>query len=746
MRLVRRAFFCACLFSLSACTTIQGMMPGGAQTGTTPQTATSTTPGLAIDRKTGFPPYAMMKGTVLIAPHGAKRTDYYFWLNEKNTEKVVRYLEEENKYANEAMSHTSDLQNTLRAEIKSRAASIQGTPAFKDSGYYYYERYAPGADFSTIARRKGAMTAPEEILLDGTSEGPKHDQFRVNNFGTSPDGTIFAYAADYSGDRWHSIVLRNTQTGAVLPDVLKYVASDFAFAADGKSLFYVRLQAGTARSYRLMRHVLGTDSKTDKLVYEEKDQQFELSLKKSKGGKLLLLTSEQTNTSEVLYLDLTNPESKWTVLKTRARGVVYHVEELGGQLYISTNQDAPDNKIMTAPLAQPKQWSEIVSTQRGVFISAFTVVKGVLALEEWTGGASRIRLHNLKTRVQSYIEPDAVGGFMSFADTANIPALYNTDVSAPALRYAFTSPVHPTVIYDYDVAAGTKKEVQRMSVVGFQPSAYALETSFASAPDGKQVPVTIAYRRDKFERGKSPVVLNAYGSYGVNNPPAFTAAWPSLMDRGFAVAFAHVRGGREMGDAWYQDGKLRSKKNSFTDFIAVADHLGKSGLADPKRVFAMGRSAGGLVMGAVANMRPELFKGVVATVPFVDVVTTMLDDSIPLTTGGYDEWGNPGEPGDYDYMQSYSPYDQVERHAYPAMLVTTAYNDSVVGYYGPAKWVAKLRRLKTDQNQLIFRTNMTAGHAGETGRFSAAEESSFAVAFLLDQAGLNPGNKPAKTN
>ncbi len=740
MRLLGFVVMTAVLAATSACTTIGDLMPFGPETGVTPTTATSTTPGLAIDRKTGYPPYAMMKGTVLIAPHGGKRTDYYFWLNEKNTEKVVRYLEEENNYAGELMAHTNDLQRTLREEIKAKAAAVQGTPPFKDGGYWYYERYAPGADFPTIARRKGSMSGPEEVLLDAQAEAPKYQQFKVNNYGASPDGTMFAYAVDTLGDRWHTLVFRDMRTGAVLSDKIEHVAADFAFASDNKTVFYLKLQPGTARAYRLTRHVLGSDPKSDKTVFEEKDQQFELGLNRSKGGRVLLLTSDQTNTTEVRFVDAAKPDGVWTAIRPRARGVRYLAEEVGGQFYIRTNLNAPDYRIVRAAIATPSQWDEIVPVQSGVFIEEHDVVAGTLVLDEWARGAPRVRLHDLKSGNEKYIAGDAPAGYISSSDTYSFPGLRNVDPDVTALRYAFSSPVNPDVIYDYDIASGTKKEVQRLAVPGFSPSAYAVERIAARAPDGKQVPVTIAYRRDTFQRGKNPLLLIGYGSYGSSNEPVFKTTFPSLLDRGFVIAYAHVRGGREMGEAWYQDGKLRNKKNTFTDFIAVAEHLGKNGTADPKQIFAMGRSAGGLLMGAVANMRPELFKGIVAGVPFVDVVTTMLDDAIPLTTFEYEEWGNPADPGDYAYMQSYSPYDQVDKRAYPALLVTAGYNDSQVGYFEPAKWVAKLRRLKTDQNPLIFRTNMTAGHSGESGRFGPVEEAAFINAFLLDQAGLNPAN------
>ena len=739
MRLLGFVVMTAALASLSACTTIGDLMPFGPDSGATPTTATSTTPGLAIDRKKGYPPYAMMKGTVLIAPHGAKRTDYYFWLNEKNTEKVIRYLEEENKYADELMAHTVDLRRTLQEESRARAAAVQGTPPFKDGAYWYYERYASGSDFPVIARRKGSMTGVEEVLLDEQAESSKFQQFKVNNYGASPDGNIFAYAVDTSGDRWHTLSFRDMRSGAAL-ETIQHTAADFAFANDDKTVFYLKLEAGTARSYRLMRHVLGTDPKTDKVVFEEKDAQFDMTLSRSKGGRVLLLTSDQTNTTEVRFVDASKPEGAWTAIRPRVAGVRYLAEELGGQFYIRTNLNAPDYRIVRAAGSAPAQWSDVVPVQSGVFIEEHDVVAGTIVLNEWTRGASRIRLHDIKSGNEKYIAGDAPAGHISSTDTYTFPNLRNVDPDITTVRYAFASPVNPDAIYDYDVVTGQKTEVQRLAVPGFQSSAYTVERVTAPAPDGKSIPVTIAYRRDKFAAGKNPLLLIGYGSYGSSNEPAFKAKYLSLLDRGFVVAYAHIRGGRELGEAWYQEGKLRNKKNTFTDFIAVAEHLGRNGTADPKRIFAMGRSAGGLLMGAVANMRPDLFKGIVAGVPFVDVVTTMLDDSIPLTTFEYEEWGNPADPGDYAYMLSYSPYDQVDKRAYPAMLVTAGFNDSQVGYFEPAKWVAKMRRLKTDQNPLIFRTNMTAGHSGETGRFGPVEEAAFTNAFLLDQAGLNPAN------
>ncbi|MCE9521063.1 MAG: S9 family peptidase [Alphaproteobacteria bacterium] len=737
MRLLGSVLVVASVMALSACATIDDMMPFGGTTGTTPDSATSTTPGLAIDRKTGYPPYAVMKGTVLIAPHGAKRTDYYFWLSEKRTAPVIRYLDEENKYAAEVMAPTADLQKRLRTDIRRHADAVEGTPPFKDGDYWYYERYAPGADFAVIARRKGTTAAAEEILLDGQAEGAKHEQFKVNHYGASPDGAIFAYAVDYAGDRWHKLVFRDMRTGLVLPDKIENVAADFAFADDNKTVFYLKLQAGTARSYRLMRHVLGSDPKTDKTIYDEKDEQFDLSLARSKGGRVLLLTSEQTNTTEVRVVDASKADGAWSVMRPRTKGVRYTVDEANGQYFVRTNFGAPDYRVMTAPVGAPAAtWNDLVPHQAGVYIDSFELLGGYIALNEYTKGGARIRVRNIASGAERLVPFDNAAGYASSGDSFTFPNVRNTDPDAGALRYGYTSPFQPTIIYDFDLASGAKREVQRTKARGHDASAYVLERTFAPAADGKQIPVTIAYRRDKFDRGDNPLLVYGYGAYGSSNDPVFRPRWPSLLDNGFVLAFAHVRGGREMGQAWYEDGRLRNKKNTFTDFIAVAEHMVKAEYGDKKRIFAMGRSAGGLTVGAVANMRPDLFKGIVANVPFVDVVTTMLDESIPLTTFEYDEWGNPGDAGDYEYMLSYSPYDQVDKRAYPAMLVTAGYNDSQVGYFEPAKWVAKLRRTKTDRNVLLFRTNMVAGHAGDSGRFGPIEEDALIDAFLLDQAGL----------
>lgn len=734
MHLVRLALLTVALLALPACSSVGGLMPFGQSSGTTPQTVTITTPGLAVDRKPGFPPYAQMKGTMLIAPHGAKRTDYYYWLSEKNTEKVVRYLEEENRYAGEAMAHTAALQATLRTEITARLGARPGTPPFRDGNDWYLERFAPGADYPVIARRRGSMAAPEEILLDGESEGQKYNQLVLGHYTATGDGAIFAWTADHEGDGWYTLTMKDTRTGG--SKSIKYVAPGFAFAADNRTIFYVKLEPGTARPFRLMRHVIATDPATDRVVQEEKDARFALALKRSKGGRLIFLTSGNTATAETSFIEAVKPDMRWVPVRPRTEGVTYDVEEAGGKLWIRTNLDAPDGRIMTASTAQPANWAEVVPASRGTFIEDFDVVGKVVALQLWSGGTSRLRLVDTSSGTARDVPPDAPGGSFDLSGRAGIKGVRNTDPAARVLRYGYSAPAMPDTIIDIDVASGEKQLVQRYVVPAFDAAAYQVDVQRATAPDGRQIPLTVAWRRDKLVRGKAPTLVIGYGAFGQSNRPQFDPVLASLMDRGFVIAWAHTRGGREQGAAWHLEGRLRAKSNTFNDFIAAASHLTSSGLSDPARLFAMGHGAGGMLVGAVANTRPDLFKAIVARKPGADILSRMLDDQQPGTTLQYDEWGNPADPGDYAFIRGYSPYDQVEARAYPAMLVTAAYNDGSVGYAGPAKWVARLRRLKTDQNRLLFRVNMTAGHAGDTGRIAASGEAVFIAAFLLDQAGI----------
>lgn len=680
------------------------------------------------------PPLAQVKPSVLIAQHGATREDAFFWLGKRKDPEVSRYLEAENAYADQMMAHTGELQRRLREEVRARIPVQHEVPAYKQGQYYVFERYAPGADYPTITRRKGSLTGPEEVLADFNEIGPKHQQFLLQRYATSANGRIFAYSADHEGDRLHTIYFKDTATGEMLKDQLKFVAPDFVLSADGSTVFYIKLQRGTLRSAQVFRHKLGTDPKSDQEVYSENDERFDLSLRLSKGGRYVVITSEQTLTTEVRLIPADQPTAPAQIVRPRERGTRYFVDEVGGTLYIRTNKGAPDYKIVKASTAQPAQWRDVVPHTPGNYIAGFTVTSKFIAVDEYVRGSARIRVGSFATGKERMIALDEPGGYAAMSNDDEFPDVRNTDPDTGVLRYAYSSIATPLMIYDFDTATGKKTELVRTTLPGYDPNAYAVSRVFASAEDGQQIPVTLAYRRDLQQPGGNPLLLEGYGAYGITYDPVFAPDRASLMDRGWVVAIAHVRGGREMGQAWYEMGRLRNKGNTFKDFIAAAEHLAKTGVADRSKMFAEGRSAGGLLIGAVVNMRPDLFRGVKAGVPFVDVVSTMLDSSLPLTTFEFDEWGNPEEADDYTFMLSYSPYDNVTRKEYPSMLVTAGFNDTQVGYQEPAKWVAKLRVTKSDRNALLLRTNMGAGHAGDSGRFGTVEQQAFGLAFFIDQA------------
>ncbi len=679
-----------------------------------------------------IPPLARIKPSVLIASHGASRQDDYFWLAQRKDPEVKNYLEAENTYANKMMAGTAAMQDVLRSEVRAHIPPSAETPPFKMHGYWYTERFAHGANYFTLSRRKGSDGAPDEPVIDFNTMAAGYPVFALKNYETTPDGTLFGFSADVLGDRLHTIWFKDLASGTMLTDKIEFVAPDFVLAPDRKSVFYIRLQRGSLRSATVMRHVFGTDVKDDVEVYDERDETFDLSIKRSKGGQYLIITAEQTLTTEVRLLDLKNPGGTPNVIRARQRGVKYFADEVGGTLYLLTNREAPDYRVVRAGNGGTGAWTDVVPHTPGNFIRAFEVSSNFIAVEEWAMGQSRIRLGSFKAG-KEHVAAVERGAYASFADRARFPGVRNLDPEATALRYASSSLISPTAIYDMNAASGQRVSVSRTVIAGYDLDLYELERDMAAAKDGQRVPLTLAYRKDKKRASGNPVLLKAYGAYGESYAAVFDEQLPSLLNRGFVVAVAHVRGGREMGQAWYEGGRMRAKTNTFTDFIWAAEHLVSSGTADPKFIFAKGRSAGGLIAGAVANMRPDLFLGIVADVPFVDVVTTMLDSGIPFTTSEYDEWGNPDEPGDYQHMLSYSPYDNVEAQNYPAMLVTAGFQDTQVGYYEPAKWVAKLRLTKTDDNPLLFRTNMDAGHAGGSGRFGRVGDLAFENAFLIDQ-------------
>jgi oligopeptidase B len=689
-----------------------------------------------------YPPIAQIRPSVLIAPHGASREDNYFWLANRKDEMVASYLRDENAYAEKMMARTETLQERLRSEIRAHIPPAAETPPFKMGGYFYQERYPHGANYFVLTRRQGSLSGLEEAVIDFNQVAAGHNQFVLRHYATSSDGQLFGYSADLNGDRLHTIWFKDLAAGQNLPDKIEFVAQDFVIAPDKRSVFYVKLQRGSLRSSTVMRRVLGTDGKSDQEVYHERDETFDLSIAQSKGGRYLIITADSTLTSEVRLIDLRDPNASVQTIRPRERGVKYYAQEVGGQLYLRTNLNAPDYRIVKLNGGSAGSWTDLVPHTPGNFIRGFDITTQYVAVDESTAGASRIRVGSFATGRERTVPLDEPAGYAAATDDWRFPEARNTDPDSVTLRFGASSIISPKAIYDFNTQTGTKTVLSRATISGYDPASYELSRSFAVAQDGARIPVTVAVRRDKKRAGGNPLLLTGYGAYGINNDGVFNERNPVLLDRGFAIAYAGVRGGREFGQAWYEGGKLRNKTNSFTDFIAAAEYLDQAGIADGRYLFAQGRSAGGLLIGAVVNMRPKLFRGVIAGVPFVDVVSTMLDSGIPLTTFEYDEWGNPENVADYQTMLAYSPYDNVTAKDYPAMLVTAGFNDTQVGYYEPAKWVAKLRVTKTDTNPLLFRVNMGAGHTGNSGRFGRVDDLAFETAFLVNL--LNEGRAEDK--
>ena len=662
--------------------------------------------------------------------HGDVRVDDYYWLKERDNPEVIAYLEAENAYTAAAMRHTEALQERLYAEITGRLKQDDASVPVLRDGYWYYTRFEVGKEYPLYCRRQGTMAAAEEVMLDGNALAAGHGYFAVMGWAVSPGNDVLAYATDTVGRRISTLRFKRLATGEVLADTIPEVTGNVVWALDGRTVFYSRQDLTTLRSSRVFRHLLGTDAAGDALVYEEKDETFSCWVERSKSKRFLFIPAVTTLASEVRFLPADRPDGEWQVIEQRERGREYDVEHFGDHFYIRTNDGAKNFRLMHTPVTTPSRanWTEVIPHRDDTYLAGFDVFRDHLVVSERRGGLVHLR-----------VIPWAGGGEheLEFGEPAYLAYLdANPELDTTVLRYGYTSMTTPRSTYDYDMAARTTTLRKRDEVLGgFDPSGYVTERLHAPARDGVQVPISIVYRKDLVKNGKAPLLLYGYGSYGASMDATFDVARLSLLDRGFAYAIAHVRGGAELGRAWYEDGKLLKKKNTFTDFVDCAEFLVARGYTSPDRMFALGGSAGGLLIGAVYTTRPELFKGMVAAVPFVDVVTTMLDASIPLTTAEYDEWGNPNEKPYYDYMLSYSPYDRTTRRAYTNLLVTTGLHDSQVQYFEPAKWVAKLRALKTDDSLLLLRTNMEAGHGGASGRFRRYREAALNYAFFLDLAG-----------
>ncbi len=664
--------------------------------------------------------------------HGHVRVDNYYWLRERDNPEVIKYLEAENAYTAAMMAHTADLQEKLFREFKARIKQTDISVPFLRDGYYYYTRTEEGRNYPIYCRKKGSLDSPEEVLLDVNAVAEGHKFCSVSPPAISPGQNLMAYALDTVGRRFYTIRFKNLVTGEDLPDVLPNVTGNIAWANDNRTVFYARQDPVTLRSHRIYRHVLGSNPAEDRLVYEERDETFNCFVFKTKSKRYLLIGSRQTLSTEYRFLEADQPEGEFRVFLPRRRDHEYRLEHYGEHFYIITNHQAKNFRLMRTPVSRTaiENWEEILPHRQDVLLEDIEIFKDALVVSERRNGLIRLRIRPWSGTEEHYVdfeEPTYV------ADPVN-----NYDFDTPWLRFHYSSLTTPLSVYDYNLLTREKKLLKREEVLGgFNPSDYQSERLYARAPDGVQVPISLVYRKDRFRKnGTNPLLIYGYGSYGASMDARFDPFRISLLDRGFLYALAHIRGGEEMGRQWYEDGKLLKKKNTFTDFIACAEHLLREKYADPKRIFAWGGSAGGLLIGAVITMRPDLLTGVIADVPFVDALTTMLDDSIPLTTNEYDEWGNPNDKQYYDYILSYSPYDQTRPANYPHMLVTTGLHDSQVQYWEPAKWVAKLRAVKKDRNRLLLKTEMQAGHGGLSARDDRYREIAFRYAFLLDLAGV----------
>jgi oligopeptidase B len=677
------------------------------------------------------PPVANVVPRELVT-HGHVRVDDYYWLNDRDDPEVIAYLEAENEYTAALMGHTEDLRGTLFEEIKGRIKQTDlSVPTLQD-GFYYYSRTEDGKEYPIYARKKGSLDAPEQIMLDLNELAEGHTFYSAAGRQVSSGRNILAFGEDARGRRIYTIRFKNLDTGEFLEDEIPGVSGNMAWAEDNRTLFYTKRDLQTLRTFQVYRHVLGTDPAADALVFEETDEEFSCFIGKTKSKEYLIIGSGHTLTNEYRFLDARDPAGEFTVFLPRDRGHEHDIDHFGDHFYIRTNDGGASNfKLMRTPVDQRgmENWEEVIGHRGDVLLEGFEIFRDHLVVLERRNGLREIRIRPWSGESEHYIQFDEPA-YQAFARG-------NPEMNTDVLRFGYTSLTTPGTVYDYDMNTRERKLLKQEEVLGgFDSSDYVTERLYAPARDGVDVPVSIVYRAGTEMDGESPLLLYAYGSYGASRDASFSSPRLSLLDRGFVYAIAHIRGGQELGRQWYEDGKLFNKINTFTDYIDVAEFLVARGYTSPDRLFARGGSAGGLLMGAVVNMRPDLFKGVIALVPFVDVVTTMLDESIPLTTFEYDEWGNPNDIEYYRYMLSYSPYDQVEAKDYPNMLVTTGLHDSQVQYWEPAKWVAKLRAMKTDENVLLLKTNMEAGHGGASGRYKRYEDTAFEYAFMLDLLGM----------
>jgi len=700
------------------------------------QTSASVADAARTDVDTSQPPVAARRPHTVVSPNG-DREDEYYWLRDDTREnrEMLAYVSAENAYADAMLAHTKALEGRVYGEIIGRLKQDDSSVPYLMNGYWYYRRYETGKEYPIYARRKGKDGA-EEILLNVNELSKGHDFFQVGDIAISPDSMLMAWAEDTVGRRQFVVKVMDLAGHTVLPIALRNVENNIVWAGDNKTFLYIEKDPETLLGYRVRRHSIDsanhTDVAADPLVWEQKDDSFYTGVSRTKDEKYLLITTQSTVSSEVWFADASSARLDFKLFLARERDHEYQVEHANGRWIVRTNWQAKNFRIVgVAPGAEGERgkWQDIVAHRDDAFVDAYDVSRRFLAVEEHSGGLRKLRLRPWDGSKDVFVTADEPSYCMSLD--------VNREFDSDKLRYTYTSLVTPVTTYDYDFATGGRELLKRQPVLGgYDPANYQTEFAWADARDGTRIPVSIVYAKSTPRDGTAPLLQIGYGSYGHSYDPEFSYLPPSMLDRGFVYAIANIRGGQEMGRAWYENGKLLNKKNTFTDFIDVTRWLGAHKYNDPKKVFAIGRSAGGLLMGAIANLAPQDYRGIVTGVPFVDVVTTMLDESIPLTTNEFDEWGNPREKKFYDYMLSYSPYDNLGAHDYPAIFVHSGLWDSQVQYFEPTKYVARLRARRTGNSLIVLRTNMEAGHGGKSGRFEHFREYAEQYAFILDQAGI----------
>ena len=661
--------------------------------------------------------------------HGHVRIDNYYWLNDRENLEVIDYLNQENEYYNKSTAHTKDFQKDLFEEMKARIKEDDSSVPYFFNGYYYITRFEKGKDYPIHSRKKGSLEAPEEIMFDCNEMAKDHSYFNLNGVSISEDNKWVSFGVDTVSRRQYTIQIKNLETNEILPLKIENTTGGATWAGDNQTLFYSRKDEVTLRPDRIYKHKLGSNPADDVVVYFEKDDTFNVSVYKSKSKKYIIISSESTLTSEFQTLLSSTPDEKFKVFQKRTRELEYSISHYEDSFYILTNKDDATNfKLMTTPedKTSKESWVDLIPHREEVLLEGIDIFKDYLVVSERFDGLNKIRIMPWSGEGEYYL-PFELETYTAYTTT-------NIDFDTEILRYGYQSMAIPSSLIDFNMRTKEKTILKEQEVLGgkFDKNNYSEERIWATADDGTKIPMSIVYKKGIKRNGKNPFLLYAYGSYGMTMEPYFSTTRLSLLDRGFVYAIAHIRGGEDMGRMWYEDGKLLKKKNTFTDFITCSKHVIAEKYTSAEHLYAEGGSAGGLLMGAIINMNPELYNGVIAQVPFVDVVTTMLDYSIPLTTGEYDEWGNPNVKKYYNYMLSYSPYDNVKQQEYPNLYISTGLHDSQVQYWEPAKWVAKLRVLKTNSNQLFFDINMDAGHGGASGRFEALKEVAKEFSFLLD--------------